>query len=437
MCKTGFRNALDRAAGAFACEQRPIYRGTLNRSLATFNTEPNEAAPRAAAETEVLIVGGGPAGLATAIALRQRGIGCTVVDARTPSIDKACGEGLMPDSRATLARLGVTLDQADGQPFRGIRFANRAHRVDACFPAGEGIGVRRPRLHAKLAERAAEAGATLLWNSRVELAGNATGPQVAGAQLLTAHVNRQPIRYRWLVGADGQASSVRKWAGLERARKRSLRFGFRTHYRVDPTSFPLDFVEVHWSAGGQLYITPVAPDCVCVVYITRDPRRIRADARAGILDGFPEVARRLAGAETVTPPRGAVTATCKLHCVATGSVALVGDASGSADAITGEGLAISFRQALALADSIATGSLAPYRRAHAEIGRLPHAMGSLMLTLDRWPRLQMRALRALACTPNAFRDLLHAHMGETALASVLLRRAPGFGWNLIRKGSHA
>src|SRR5205085_8336640 len=86
--------------------------------------------------TEALIIGGGPAGLAASIALHQRGIDCTVVEARKPSIDKACGEGLMPDSRETLAQLGVTLASADGYLFRGIRFSNAAHTVDAHFPEG-------------------------------------------------------------------------------------------------------------------------------------------------------------------------------------------------------------------------------------------------------------------------------------------------------------
>ena len=379
-----------------------------------------------AATTEVLIVGGGPAGLATAIALRQRGIECTVVEARPAGIDKACGEGLMPDSRETLAHLGISLTSADGHPFHGIRFANSAHRVDACFPSGTGIGVRRPHLHALLTARAEQTGARILWNSRVQLPEVEAAPGVYRSAL----VNGQPLRFRWLIGADGQSSSVRRWAGLDHARTRSVRFGFRTHYRVAPWS---KFVEVHWARGGQLYITPVAPDCVCVVYITRNPRCDRTN----ILAAFPEIAARLAGAETVSTQRGAITASCKLRNVATGCVALLGDASGSADAITGEGLAISFRQALALADSIHAGSLQPYRRAHRRIGKLPLAMGELMLTLDRWPALQVRAFRAFAATPIFFEDLLHAHMGEKNLVSVLLRRAPRFGWSLLTKGAPA
>ena len=64
-------------------------------------------------------------------------------------------------------------------------------------------------------------------------------------------------------------------------------------------------------------------------------------------------------------------------------------------------------------------------------------MGELMLTLDRWPALQVRAMRALASTPIFFQELLQAHMGEKSLASVLLRRGPRFGWSLITKGAHA
>jgi flavin-dependent dehydrogenase len=297
------------------------------------------------------------------------------------------------------------------------------HSVDAHFPNGAGIGVRRPRLHALLSERAREAGARLLFNTRVQLPENEHSTVDADGYQ-TARINGEPIRFRYLIGADGQASAVRRWAGLDDMRKSAFRYGFRTHYRVAPWS---EYVEIHWGPNGQLYITPVAPDCVCVVYITRDPRCDRAN----ILADFPEIAPRLTGAEITSQQRGAVSATRKLHRVATDSVALIGDASGSADAITGEGLAISFRQAVALADSIASGSLDSYNRAHRQIGKLPHAMGALMLTFDRWPALQGRAMRTLAGTPAVFRELLQAHMGHRKLASVLLRRAPRFGVQLL------
>ena len=60
-------------------------------------------------ETDVFVVGGGPAGLASAIAARRNGFDVVIADSARPPIDKACGEGLMPDGVAALRRIGVEL----------------------------------------------------------------------------------------------------------------------------------------------------------------------------------------------------------------------------------------------------------------------------------------------------------------------------------------
>src|SRR5580693_6699524 len=77
---------------------------------------------RAVPEPDVFIAGGGPAGLACAIAAAQRGLTVEVADGMSPPIDKACGEGLMPDTIAALADLGIDLNSTESAPFRGIRF---------------------------------------------------------------------------------------------------------------------------------------------------------------------------------------------------------------------------------------------------------------------------------------------------------------------------
>jgi flavin-dependent dehydrogenase len=206
------------------------------------------------------------------------------------------------------------------------------------------------------------------------------------------------------MGADGENSRVRQWAGLQATRRESYRFGFRRHYRVAPWT---DFMEIYWANGCQMYVSPVGGDEVCVALITRDPHVRLNDA----MPRFPELARRLEGADIVGSDRGAVTATRYLRRVYRGRVALIGDASGSVDAITGEGMGLAFRQALALADALVADNLDDYQTAHRRLARRPAFMAQLMLTLDRFPRLRPRVLQTFAAKPVIFERLLAVHVG--------------------------
>jgi flavin-dependent dehydrogenase len=322
--------------------------------------------------------------LAAAIAARRKGFDVTLADGARPPIDKACGEGLMPDGLAALRSLGVALDAADAQPFGGIRFVGCGVSVESAFPEGYALGVRRTVLHSRMVEAAAAAGVRMLWGTPVSMAD-------------------RTIPARWIVGADGFHSRVRRWAGLAAKPPVDQRFGFRIHYRVAPWS---DYMELHWGAGCQIYVTPIGAQEVCAALISRD-RRLRLDEA---LAQFPQLVARLAGAPRATTERGAVTANRRLPRVYRGNVALIGDASGSVDAITGEGLCLSFHQAIALADSLASGDLAPYQAAHRRLARRPTLMSKLMLTMDRRTWLRKPAFRALAFEPRIFQRLLSFHL---------------------------
>jgi menaquinone-9 beta-reductase len=156
------------------------------------------------AENHVFVVGGGPAGLAAALAARQRGFEMTVADGCTPPIDKPCGEGLMPDGIEALEQLGVSMVEARAHPFRGIRFVSGQLSAEAFFPQGFALGVRRTHLHCVMAERAEQAGVNLLW-----------GAVVTGLHAEGVLVRGELMRARWIVGADGGSSRVRGWAGLD------------------------------------------------------------------------------------------------------------------------------------------------------------------------------------------------------------------------------
>ena len=227
-------------------------------------------------DTDVLIAGGGPAGLAAAIAARQAGLTVMLADPARPPIDKACGEGIMPAGVAALRRLGIStpatakaavagapVELLPGQfsALAGMRFVDEHGTVDAVFPHGRGCGARRTTLHQVMVERAEQAGVELLWGSRVSFH---RGSGTEGILL-----DGRGVRCRWLVGADGQNSRLRAQAGLDRPRGMRRRFGFRCHYAVAPWS---EFVEVHWGEHGQMYITPVASDQICVALLTQAPR---------------------------------------------------------------------------------------------------------------------------------------------------------------------
>ena len=360
---------------------------------------------------DALIVGGGPAGLAAAIALRQKGLDVLVADALRPPIDKACGEGLMPDAKKDLAALGIA--GYDGAPFEGIAFLSGRHQAAAPFARGSGIGIRRLQLHLLLVERCQELGVRLAWGTRVRL---------AEKQPLT--LDGEPCNHRYTIGADGQSSRVRLMMGLGQGRILSRRFGTRCHYRVQPWS---RMVEVHWGDLGQAYITPVGREEICVATVARCPA-IRMQA---VLAGLPALQARLEGATELSTVRGALTTTRKLRRVTAGNVALTGDASGSADAITGEGIGLSFRQALLLAEAIAVDNLAIYEAGHPTIQRMPHLMSRLMLRMDSWPWLRDRAMGLLSAQPQLFAHLLAVHLGERSMGDFLLRDAPALGLRLL------
>jgi flavin-dependent dehydrogenase len=362
---------------------------------------------------DALIIGGGPAGLAAAIALRQKGLDVLVADALRPPIDKACGEGLMPDARQDLAALGIQLTANDGAPFVGIAFLSHHHQATASFGRGFGLGIRRLQLHSLLTRRCHELGVRLAWGCRAYV-----------AEKQPVRLDGEPCTYRYLIGADGQSSRVRHASGLGQGRILSRRFGTRCHYHVKPWS---RMVEVHWGNLGQAYITPVGPEEICVAVVAGDPS-IKIGA---VLDSLPALRRNLAGARELSRLRGALTTTRKLRSVTIGNVALVGDASGSADAVTGEGIGLSFRQALLLAEAIAVENLDIYEAGHPLIQRIPHLMSRVMLRMDAWPWMRERAMSVLSAQPPLFAHLLALHLGERSIGDFLLRDAPALGLRLL------
>jgi flavin-dependent dehydrogenase len=296
---------------------------------------------------DVLVVGGGPVGLATAIRCALAGLSVTVAEPRGTPIDKACGEGVMPAAVRRLAALGV---KPDGRPLRGIRYVDERHHADARFSHGHGLGVRRTVLHAALAERAAALDIPV------------RPARVTAFAQQASHVTAAGIEARYLVAADGLHSTIRRI--LERSSPRrpaAPRYGLRRHYRIAPWT---DLVEVHLTAKGEAYVTPVSADVVGIALLLPRPGGDDFEAR---LSAFPALSRRLGGAAYGSDVRGAGPMRQDVRRRVYGRVLLVGDASGYLDALTGEGLSVGLAQAEVLARCLAAGRPGDYERAWRKV----------------------------------------------------------------------
>ena len=363
--------------------------------------------------TDVFIAGGGPAGLATAIATRQLGLDAIVADLVKPPVDKACGEGLMPDGVAALRRLGIEPDATEAHPFRGIRFITDDATAAANFPRAQGLGIRRTVLHQMLMRRAEEAGVVMRWGTRVDGLDERGDVRLGGDTVLC----------KWIIGADGHNSRIRR-ATMAQPHVSTDRVGVRQHFCARSWT---DLVEVYWHPRGQAYVTPIADGEICIAIIGTD-----SGVRIGDLGRFfPLLAARLKDAAPASASRAGRSASSTLRSVARGRVALVGDASGSVDAVTGDGLSLAFCQALALADALADQNLARYQTAHRRIMRMPRIMSRLLTLIGEHDGLRHRAIHALAARPTAFARLLAVHAGAASPSSIGLGTIAGLGWELL------
>lgn len=336
-------------------------------------------------DADLIVVGGGPIGLATAIEARLAGLEVIVVEPREGAIDKACGEGLMPGAVAALRRLGVT---ADGHKLAGIAYIDRDTRAEHRFSAGPGRGVRRTVLQPALAARADQLGAR-------RIVGKVTGLRQDAVGVRVALGDASPLLAPWLIACDGLHSTVRRLTGLEHPSESRTpgRFGLSRHFALAPWN---DFIEVHWTPAAEIYITPLGPELLGVAVL--GPRGLDF---ARVIEQSPDVAARLSSAAPVGTTRGAGPLLQRTRRRSTGHVLLAGDASGYVDALTGEGLRVGFAQARAAVSAVVTNDAAAYERDWSRSTRDFRMLTSGLLAASRSP-LRSRIVPAAARSPRLF-----------------------------------
>jgi flavin-dependent dehydrogenase len=377
---------------------------------------------------DAVIVGASIAGCATALSLAQKQLKVLLLERSTIGRDKACGEGLLPVGVDALSRLGAAhlLSHIDAQPFYGVGFSFEDKLAQANFPNGHAFGVRRKKFDAALFQYAASLpGVTARDNCRVE------GLLFGGGCIRGVALPRQEKIYAEVViGADGLASTMRAATGLDGGVSTSRRYGMRVHFTMQNAKPFGDYVRVLLDHPGEFYFTPVGANELQVAYLGDPAKRgISKKNYVSHIKSHPRLREIFADAEASSEVMGAGPFRRKARGVVLDGFALVGDAAGYVDAVTGEGMELALRSAEALGECVSRAlqsggptqkNLMPYAKARQEIVQDPDRLTQLVLLLEGYPWLARRAIDALNQRPHILQKLLSVQGGEAKLSSLSL-----------------
>jgi geranylgeranyl reductase family protein len=404
-------------------------------------------------DAQVIVVGGGPAGAATAFFLARAGVQVLVLDRATFPRDKTCSEYLSPQASRILDEMNVlgAVESTGAAQLAGMRVhAPGGATVHAEFAAAHGfrgyrdrgLAVRRTILDALLLDRAREAGAHVEEGVRVTDVSKDHAGRVVGVETLGADGGGVQRRARIVIGADGLRSVIGRRLGLVRSSRWPRRIALVTHYQG--VGNPSEFGEMHVDRGGYCGLASVGGDLTNVAVVVPQSRAAEvAVDRTEFLESWvaerPLIAGRLAGATRLEPVRATGPFATSARRAWTPGAALVGDAAEFFDPFTGEGIYTALRGGEMLAGFVAE-SLAAYSARGAdetlreyERARRAEFSGKWMVekiigTVIAFPALIDRAARVLSQRRD-MADLLVGVVGDFVPAREVLR--PGYLLSLL------
>ncbi len=303
-------------------------------------------------DAEVIVVGAGPAGAATAWALARAGVDVLVLDrARFPR-DKVCAEYLSPQASRILHEMGALVDveAAGAAQLAGMLVRSPSgEEILGEFRAAHGfrgfrdcgLALRRRDLDALLLARARAAGARVAECERVTDVSRDASGRVTGVR-----IGQRVLSARLVVGADGLRSTVGRRLGLTRYAGWPRRIAIVTHYRG--VAGIGSFGEMHVERDGYVGLADVGhgETNVALVVPTRAARLLRGSPESFLTTWVarrPHLAPRFAHAHRVSPV--GVTGPFAQHARRAWApgAALVGDAADFFDPFTGEGIYAALR----------------------------------------------------------------------------------------------
>jgi len=398
---------------------------------------------------DVAVVGAGPAGSTTALRLARAGFSVALLDAQRLPRFKPCGEFMSPEVLPMLADLGVhdELARAGAREVRGMLLHGHGRVVHGRFvsvggahaPFDHGWAVRRELFDATLVSAARSAGVELLEGHRVTGLLRTGHGAVEGVQCSHGERESCEIRARFVVGADGTRSRVASELGVRRETPWLRKIALVTRYAGVPWG---ERAEVHLLERGFFAVAPIEGGDVSLnLVLDADEYERTGLPRDELLESWlrrtPALGERILRGTRIDPVRGTGAMAMSTTRQVFDGAALVGDASGYVDPITGEGIFFALKGAEMLSASLVAAlhrgrtdaaALRPYLAGRRrEIA--PRAAFSLLLQRGlRHPALVAAAFRVLAARPRLV-DTLVSVTGDYVPLRELAR--PSVWWNAL------